>query len=269
MNIHRYVIFENSDEANALIYRLDQALGGDHWADANLNPFDGRALVAWNDDYLSKFSEMIAGFQTISLDEAQDEGWAFGYFSGRFAKSRVKLEEAQHIRVSLDSFDRQPNYPAYRALFFGLLSSLYGVKEALRQSCKKTSKEALAWWNLKFEEIKADPLLCLFYDLNNSDKHSISSPLLRPRMNLYGYKGVAPQGLIISGEGVFFSINQETPQEKRIFFDGADATFEVYLDISNLSHKGQDVSNICLKGQLDLAITHYENLVFEARRAFD
>jgi hypothetical protein len=269
MKIHRYILFNSADEARALVYRLDQARGGDHWADPNVNPFDGRALVPWNDEYLADFSDLISGAQTLSFDEAQDEGWAFGYFSGRFAKARVKLEEAQHIRVTLDAFDRKPNYPAYRALLFGLLSSLYGVKEALRQSCKKTDNAALAWWDAKFHEIRADPLLRLFYDLNNADKHSISSPLLRPRMNLYGYGGAAPPGLIISGEGIFVAVNQGTAREKRVFFDGADATFEVYLDVAGLSHKGKDVSDIGLKGQLDLAIAHYEDLVFEARRAFD
>ena len=225
--------------------------------------------MPWNDEYLVNEVALIDGMQTLTLDEAQDEGWAFGYFAGKFSKARIKLEEAQHIRVSLDAFDRKPNYPAYRALFFGLLSSLYAVKEALRRASEKIGKDGLEWWEKKFEEIKADPLLWLFYDLNNSDKHSISSPLLRPRMNLYGYKGAAPPGLIISGEGVFQAVDRGTARERRIFFEGADAAFEVYLDIPELTHKGQNVSSIGLKSQLDLAIAHYEQLVFEARRNFD
>jgi len=269
MKIHRYILLSNESEGRALIDRIDQARGADHWAEPNINPFDGRTLVPWNDEYLAEQSALIDGMETLTFDDAQDQGWAFGYFTGRFAKARVKLEEAQHIRVTLDAFDRNPNYAAYRALFFGLLSSLYGVKEALRQSSKKLGKEALAWWDAKFEEIKADPLLSLFYDLNNSDKHSISSPFLRPRMNLYGYKGPAPPGLIVSGEGVFIAVNIGTARERRVFFDGADAAFEVYLDVPTLSHKGQDVSDAGLKALLDMAIAHYEELVFEARRTFD
>lgn len=269
MKIHRYILLSNENDARALIGQIDQAHGSDHWADPNVNPFDGRALVPWNDQYLADQSSLIHGMETLTFDEAQDQGWSFGYFAGRFAKARVKLEEAQHIRFTLDAFDRNPNYAAYRALFFGLLSSLYGVKEALRQSTKKLGKEAQSWWDGKFEEIKADPMLWLFYDLNNSDKHSISSPFLRPRMNLYGYKGPAPSGLIISGEGVFVAVDKGTPRERRVFFDGAEATFEVYLDVPALIHKGQDVSGVGLKGQLDMAISHYEDLVFEARRTFD
>jgi len=269
MKIHRYILLLNESEGRALIDRIDHARGSDHWAEPNINPFDGRALVPWNDEYLADQLPLIYGLDVVTFDEAQDQGWAFGHFVGRFAKARVKLEEAQHIRVTLDAFDRNPNYPAYRALFFGLLSSLYGVKEALRQSSKKLGKETQCWWETKFEEIKADPLLGLFYDLNNSDKHSISSPFLRPRMKLYGYKGTAPPGLVISGEGVFVAVDRGTARERRVFFDGVDAAFEVYLDVPALSHKGQDVSGVGLKAQLDMAISYYEDMVFEARRTFD
>lgn len=76
---------------------------------------------------------------------------------------------------------------------------------------------------------------------------SISSPLLRPRMNLFGYKGAAPPGLIMSGEGIFICVDRGTARERRIFFEGADAAFEVYLGIARLNLKGQDVSGIGLK----------------------
>lgn len=269
MKINRYILLENKFEGNALIDRIDQARGADHWAEPIINPFDARALVPWNDEYLIQQANLIDGMQTITFDEAQDQGWYFGYFDGRFAKARIKLEEAQHIRVSLDGFDCNPNYPAYRALFFGLLSSLYGVKEALQKSCKKTGNDASSWWEEKFREIKADQLLCFFYDLNNSDKHSISSPFLRPHMKLYGYKGVVPSGLIISGEGVFVAVDKGTARERRVFFDGVNAAFEVYLDVPVFIHKGKDILGTGLKAQLDMAISHYEDLVFEARSIFD
>lgn len=269
MKINRYIMLDNKLEGKALIDRIDQARGSEHWAEPIINPFDGRALVPWNDDYLINQVHFIDGKDTLTFDEAQDQGWSFGYFDGRFAKARVKLEEAQHIRVSLDGFDCNPNYPAYRALFFGLLSSLYGVKEALQKSCKKIKNTALSWWEEKFIEIKEDPLLWLFYDLNNADKHSLSSPLLRPHMKLYSYKGTVPPGLIMSGEGVFVAVDKGTARERRVFFDGVNAAFEVYLDVPVLYHKGQDVSGKGLKAQLDMAISYYEDLVFEARSKFD
>lgn len=269
MKINRYILLDNTLEAHTLINQIDQARGSDHWAEPIINSFDNRALVPWSDEYLIQQTNLIHGMKSLTFDEAQDQGWCFGYFDGRFAKARIKLEEAQHIRVSLDGFDCNPNYPAYRALFFGLLSSLYGVKEALQKSCKKTGNEASSWWEEKFREIKADPLLCFFYDLNNSDKHSISSPFLRPHMKLYGYKGMAPPGLIISGEGVFVAVAKGTARERRVFFEGINAAFKVYLDVPVLVHKGKDVLDAGLKAQLDMAISYYEDLVFEARSKFD
>lgn len=269
MKINRYILLDNQLEAHTLINQIDHARESEHWAEPIINPFDGRALVPWNDEYLIQQVHFIDGKDTLTFDEAQDQGWSFGYFKGRFSKARVKLEEAQHIRVSLDGFDCNPNYPAYRALFFGLLSSLYGVKEALQKSCKKIKNTALLWWEEKFIEIKNDPLLWLFYDLNNADKHSLSSPLLRPRMKLYSYKDAVPPGLIISGEGVFVAVGKDTARERRVFFDGVNAAFEVYLDVPVLYHKGQNVSGESLKVQLDMAISYYEDLIFEARKTFD
>lgn len=273
MKIHRYILFHNESESRAFVDRILRARESDDWAvEPIVNPFDGRALIPWNDNFLADQRSLLDGMLALTFDEAQEQGWAFGHLTGRFAKARVKLEEAQHIRVSLDAFDHKPNYPAYRALFFGLLSSLYAVKEALQQSSKKLGKEAQLWWETKFKEIKGDPLLWLFYDLNNADKHSISSPLLRPRMNLRSYQGLNLPGLIVSGEGVFVLVDKGTARERRVFFDNIeqiDATFEVYLDISELSHMGEDVTNLKLKAQLDLAIAYYENLVFEARCTFD
>jgi|26BtaG_2_1085354.scaffolds.fasta_scaffold01687_3 hypothetical protein len=269
MEINRYILVDDECKARALIELIDKELESEHWSEPIINPFNGKALIPWNDKYLIRQAYLINGMKTLTFDEAQDQGWSFGYFTGRFAKARVKLEEAQHIRVSLDLFDNRPNYPAYRALFFGLLSSLYGVKEALRQSSKKIGSDAESWWNMKFQEIKTDPMLCFFYDLNNSDKHSISSPFLRPNMKLYGYKSTIPPGLIISGEGVFIAVQKDTARERRIFFEDVDAAFEVYLDVPSLYHKGQDVSDIGLKAQLDMTISYYEDLVFEARKIFD
>ena len=104
MKIHRYILLRHKSEGCALIERIDQARGSDHWAEPNINPFDGRALVPWNDEYLADQLNLIDGMDSVTFDEAQDQGWSFGYFTGRFAKARIKLEEAQHIRITLDRF---------------------------------------------------------------------------------------------------------------------------------------------------------------------
>ena len=51
----------------------------------------------------------------------------------------------------------------------------------------------------------------------------------------------------MSGEGIFICVDRGTARERRIFFEGADAAFEVYLGIARLNLKGQDVSGIGLK----------------------
>jgi hypothetical protein len=73
-------------------------------------------------------------------------------------------------------------------------------------------------------------------------------------MNIYGYKVPAPPGLIMSEEGVFVTVGKGTARERRVFFDGADAAFGIYLDVPSLSHMGQDVSGVGLKAQMDMAI---------------
>ncbi len=42
MKIHRYILLRSESEGRALIERIDQARGTDHWAEPNINPFDGR-----------------------------------------------------------------------------------------------------------------------------------------------------------------------------------------------------------------------------------
>ncbi len=58
----------------------------------------------------------------------------------------------------------------------------------------------------------------------------------------------------MSGEGVFIAVETGTARERRLFFDGADAAFEVYIDVPALRHKGRDVSGVGLKAQVDMAI---------------
>lgn len=269
MHIHRYILLANEPQATDLIRQIDESRGSDHWGEPNVNPFDGRALVPWNDEYLAGQAHLIEGKNSVSRDQAQDQGWAFGYFRGKFAKARIKLEEAQQARAVLNIFDHSPNYPAFRALFFSLLSALYGVKEALSKATTRLGKDGKNWWSLKFREISDDPLLKLLYDLNNADKHSISTPILRPGINFYRYEGGVPPGTIISAEGMFFPVEVGTARERRVFLEGVDATFEVFFEVESLRHKGQDVSKMKVNEMLDLVLTYYEDLIFEARVTFD
>lgn len=261
-----YLVFPDIDSANAFIGVVDERIG-EHWAEAKINRFDGKALVAWNEQYLSKVNSLINGIERLSYTEADESGWNLGFHKGKFAKSKTKLEDAIFARESLDMFDHYPNFPAYRAVFFGILSSLYGVKEGLKKVCKKIGEDATLWWEKKFEEIKNDDLLYLFYDTHNADKHGLEVGFLTPNMELYKYGTTMPE--IISGEGAFNVINRGTSKERRVFHTGITADFSCYHRTKNLFHKGDDVSELPLKEQIDLVISHYQELVWEAKGKFD
>lgn len=260
MRIDRYLVLDDRNSALSLIVEID-ALLGEHWTDPVIHPESGEALVAWNDAYLSKAHKLQKGKRSVSLQEAILGGWIFGIHQGRFGKARLKLEEAMAIRNALDQFDNYPNFPAYRALFHGFLSSLYGVKEALRNACGKISKDSKAWWESKFKEIQQDPLLHLFYKMHNQDKHALEQSILQPRTKLFGYAGAVPERL--GAEGVSVSKNAGTKYEQRQFLRGAVAAFECYLLTDNPNDDPPSV-----KGQLDLVLDHYKTLVWESERQF-
>jgi hypothetical protein len=261
----RYILLANKDEALGLIKEVDEILS-EQWAEPIVHPFSGKALVPWNDEYLKNAAHLLRGKKVISPAQAAEQGWNFGYHQGPFAKASTKLEDANFAREAINRFDAYPNYPAYRATFYGVLASLYGVKEALKKTAKSIGGDAPRWWHAKFKEIQGDPLLKLFYDLHNSDKHDLEIKHLRPNMKFYGYTGPAPD--IISGEGVFTIINRGTKNEQRVFHAGAKTDFSCYLEVDGLKHKGSDVSHLSLKEQMDLVIEHYRDLVWEAKNAF-
>lgn len=265
MKMDHYILLSDKDKAIELIQEIDEILG-EHWADPIVHPFSGKALVPWNHDYLKNATHLINGFEHISPSQAAEQGWNFGYHQGPFAKASTKLEDAEFAREALNAFDAYPNYPAYRATFYGVLASLYGVKEALRNTTKALGETAPDWWEDKFREILGDPLLKLFYDLHNSDKHDLEIKYLRPNMRFYGYSGPAPD--VISAEGVFTVINSGTKNERRIFYSGAKTEFSCYLDIAGLMHRGEDVSHHSLKEQTDLVLEYYRYLIWEAKGRF-
>ena len=47
----RYILFHNKAEAEDFIRELDQILM-EHWDDPIVHPFNGKAIVSWNDEYL-------------------------------------------------------------------------------------------------------------------------------------------------------------------------------------------------------------------------
>lgn len=260
MHIDRYLVLADRNAALSLIAEIDGLLG-EHWTDPVIHPESGKALVAWNDEYLGKASNLQEGRKSVSRKEAILGGWIFGIHQGRFGKAKLKLEDAVAIRDALTQFDNYPNFPAHRALFHGFLSSLYGVKEALRNACNRISKDTKAWWESKFQEIQNDPVLRLFYQMHNQDKHALEQSILQPRTKIFGYAGAVPER--IGAEGVAIAENLGTKDEQRRFLSGAVAEFECYLLSDNPNEEPPSV-----KGQIDFVLDHYKTLVWEAEKRF-
>jgi hypothetical protein len=255
----RYIVFANLSEAEQFVETLDAQIG-EHWADPIPHPFDDRAALPWNDKYLSKVSELLEERASLSVHDIRKEGWNLGYHQGRFAKASAKLEDALCGRDALELFNEYPNFPAFRSVFYGVLTALYGVKEALRKTTSKLGSDATDWWESEFQKIKADPTLSLFYEMHNSDKHSLDDSILHPTTKFFGYRGPAPQS--ISGEGVFWVVEEGTKDERRAFLPGAKATFECYL----VTPSG--ISDVPAKTQLDQVLEHYKQLVWTAKKRF-
>lgn len=259
MKIDAYIVFDDNIRAEEFLGILNKRLG-EIWAHPNIHPFDGRAIVPWSYSYLVSHAQMLEAKPILSRYEVINEGWNLGYHKGHHAKAIAKLEDALAGRDALNFFDNYPNFPAYRSIFYGILTSLYGVKEALRYSSSKIGGEAKAWWDAKFKIIKSDSRLSFFYNLHDKDKHSLDEDSLHPRVSFFGYTGSAPD--IISGEGVFSLISQGTKDERRIFTPGAKASLSVYLV------KEEGISEVLAKHELDIIIEFYKELVWEARQKF-
>lgn len=149
-----YIVFEDPVEAQKFVDALNRLIG-EHWDDPIKHPFDNRTVVSWNDEYLAKASSMLDGRTTCSRFETIREGWALGYHRGAFSKASAKLEDAISGREALELFKNYPNFPAFRPVFYGILTALYGVKEGLRGATAHLGNEAEAWWETEFTEIRA------------------------------------------------------------------------------------------------------------------
>lgn len=186
MKADRYLIFSSAMDCKKFLDQL-HALMQEHdiWAEPNEHPFDDQAIIPWNDEYLKNYRHLLQGVEEITLEVAQARGFILGRLKGPFAHARAKLEEAQLLQAALTEVTPLPNFPVYRALFFGFLSATYAIKEALRKSCKRRGSLAEAWFDEQFKSIQSDPLVWAFYQIN------MNRPAFprHPEAINYGYLG--------------------------------------------------------------------------------
>lgn len=267
MQINKYLTFASAEEASLFLGRLHAAMQyREIWAEPNIHPFEGRAIVPWNDGYLAQYSHLLEGVEPISLEQAREQGFTFGRLKGPFSHARAKLEEAQLLHEALTSATTLPNFPAYRALFFGFLSATYALKEALRQSCKRLGSETEGWFEEQFQRLKADPLVWAFYQMNNDNKHQPDDLPLRSYLETRalqvfgGHKGAR---VVMSNEGILGIVHEGTYRERVVTMAGsADLSWRVVLEMPD---RGISGSATALAEQV---LRFYEALVFEARRIY-
>ncbi len=265
MKADRYLLFASAEGANDFLDRLHAAMQyRESWAEPNVHPLDIRAVVPWNDGYLAQYSHLLEGIEQTSLDLARGQGFVFGRLKGPFAHARAKLEEAQLLEEALTSATSLPNFPVYRALFFGFLSATYALKEALRQSCRRLGNEAEAWFEGQFQRLKADPVVWAFYQMNNDNKHQPDDLPLRSYLQMHSLRvSGSPKGarVVMSNEGVIGILHEGTARERVAALVGAaDVNWQVVLEMPDRGVGGPATP---MAGQV---LNFYEQLVFEARK---
>jgi hypothetical protein len=268
MRADRYLAFLSTEIARSFLDRLHSAMQHrEVWTEPNVHPFEDRAVIPWNDAYLAQYSHLLESIDQVSLEQARDQGFIFGRLKGPFAHARAKLEEAQLLQEALAGAASLPNFPVYRSLFFGQLSAMYALKEALKQSCKRLGAGAEAWFEEQFQRLKADPLVWAFYQMNNENKHKPED--LPLRSYLKATRGVrisgCPQGarILMSNEGILGIVHEGTGRERVVALAGsADVSWQVVLEMPDRDIGGPATP------LAEQVLRFYEALVFEARRRF-
>lgn len=262
-----YVVLEDEADALDLLRTMEEGLG-EKWSDPITHPFENTRLVPWVVGYLSDYEALIKGRERIGLDEAMKRGFDIGFHTGKFAQAARKIEEARFTLELFPAALAVPNFPACRALFYGIQSSIYSARQALEKSCKRIGQNGEEWWKEKKSELKTnEPLFEKLHVDYNRDKHGEASGLLIPKLKLFSYRGPRPD--IISGEGVFIIENNGSIDARRVFYDSADAQMELQLDPNQLEASGRDTAAEPVPKILARQIGYFEALVKEARKTFE
>lgn len=266
INIDRHLLFASKAPAEQFLDKLHTAMQHTEvWAEVNVHPFEKLAIVPWSDGYLAQYKHLIEDVEQISRAQAEQQGFLFGRLKGPFAHARAKLEEAQLLQEALTEVSPLPNFPVYRALFFGFLSATYALKEALRKSCKRLGNDAEDWFEIQFKQLKDDPLVWAFFQLNNQNKHEPDSLPLRSQLLRMGALQISggPPGVQVcmSSEGIIGIVHEGTSRERVVSLAGvADVSWEVVIDMPDYGISGPSTP------MTEHVLKFYEQLVFEARR---
>ena len=284
MNIEEYILYSTLEECEASLAEINDRFNykpentTSTWSEPIQHPTDDRCLLAYDEKSLLKCKDLIDKDNVISKQRAIIEGWYFGYYKGKFARERGKLEDLQFIFDSVVSHYGKPNFPATRAIVLSFLSSCYSLRESLKIKIKKLNNDELsAWWKDRQKELsKKGELLFSFEQLMNNEKHG--GPLANQHSNIFLIPQAYKSGLIVtnhpidadprtlhdSAEGAFMIAYIGTPKERRFPVGLHEARYEVIVENTPTKHLGIELNNKSMLGLLSLIKDYYENLVFKA-----
>jgi hypothetical protein len=261
-----YVEVPTLEAADTILNEIEQRMG-EKWEHPNQNPFSSRTIFSWNTEHLSGCEDLIDGLPRLTLDEAMKKDYGIGFHQGKFSQASRKLEEARFLIPAIINARESINFSATRALFYAFQSSIYSTREALKKSCRKIGHEARDWWENKERSIKkSEPLLQRLHVDYNREKHGEASGLLKPVLMMYEYAGPLPD--VISGEGIFTIIDRGTLRQRRVFHTGAVAKLSIELLVEKQILSGEDISNASIEQKLEMIVSYFENILWEARETF-
>ena len=296
-----YKLFPNVAAATQAIADIDARMGFNilnpntiTWGHAIEHPCASDALIPYDPVRLAACSEAFVNVRELNEEQAIQAGWYLGYFRGRYAKAKGKVEEIQYLFDTLRAEYGYKPFPYIKALLFGFTSGCYSIKETLRKlsspnSCNKATRAHEEWWQQKFNaEINREgELLQYFYRMNNADKHNFQVPLRsigcyssdRGMLVATGAEWLATDdgARYLGSEGFFDSVEPEKGGLRRIVGDASvlagsyqihSARWTVEFLALPMRHLGAPIPSSAFLDVISTVLDYYTNLVIEADRRF-
>lgn len=259
------VEFPNEQAAQEVLDQIASRIGS-AWDVPNVHPLKGTALFSWPSDQLHAYEDLLAGLKTMTSHEATKAGYAFGFHRGKFHQSSQKIEDACFILDEMRRLMAAPNLPAYRALYYGFWSAIYGALTAFTVSFQHIGGEAKRWWEVTNKALKKEQCIQLLLNDYHADKHGAATPLLSSSLQMYEYVGRAVD--VISGEGAYYLEHRGTSRERRIFPPGGVYVLTPKVSLERFTIAGTDISSLPLNDQLEFVIWYFQDILHEARTSF-
>ncbi len=188
-----------------------------------------------------------------------------------FGNVNAKLEDC---RVIFEQLRASTAAPSFRASFNSFLSAARAVTYSLQKDGRNIAGFS-QWYEAKQNEMRNDELLRFIHEARTEDFHEGRHRLVFGTYIKYfstAEAGSPPADnarIIVGGEGIYWLVDEGTPNERRIPINKGGA-YSVHVAVKNAPkvHLGKklernDAITIC-----DLALYYFSKLVHEARTKF-